>query len=183
MVSQSARELHKASTRCPRGAEGARRGAMHDTAPLICLSSSLDGTRGLSQGVPHAAGPPGGRIDVACCPRAAPLPAPTPHPAGGSPSVRPSVRPGAADEIAAPGLRAATATAAPSARRPRRGARRGSTRSRISAPPALTACSPGACCLNVVESETGGTKAPERHCSGSCPAWMACVPKCAKGRK
>lgn len=91
MVSQSARELHKASTRCPRGAEGARRGAMHDTAPLICLSSSLDGTRGLSQGVPHAAGPPGGRIDVACCPRAAPLPAPTPHPAGGSPSVRPSV--------------------------------------------------------------------------------------------
>lgn len=52
---------------------------------------------------------------------------------------------------------------------------------RTGAPAALTACCPGACCLKVVEREMGGTTAAERHCSGSCPAWMACVAKCAKG--
>lgn len=50
-------------------------------------------------------------------------------------------------------------------------------------PAALTACCPGARCLNVVESDSGGTTAPERHCSGSCPAWMACVAKCPKGAR
>ena len=36
---------------------------------------------------------------------------------------------------------------------------------------------PGSSCLKVVEREMGGTTALDRHCSGSCPAWMASVPK------
>lgn len=56
---------------------------------------------------------------------------------------------------------------------------RGGLGARVAA--ALTACSPGARCLKVVESEMGGTTAPERHCSGSWPAWMALVAKCLKG--
>lgn len=42
----------------------------------------------------------------------------------------------------------------------------------------LTECWPGAPCLNVVDSEMGGTTAWEVHCSGSWPTWMACVAKC-----
>ena len=45
----------------------------------------------------------------------------------------------------------------------------------------LTACSPGPDCLKVVDIEIKGTTAFEFHCSGSCPAWMASVPKCGKG--
>ncbi|KAL0604109.1 Zinc finger protein 714 [Plecturocebus cupreus] len=44
----------------------------------------------------------------------------------------------------------------------------------------LTECWPGASCLNVVDSEMGGTTALEVHCSGSWPTWMACVAKCWK---
>ena len=48
----------------------------------------------------------------------------------------------------------------------------------------LTKCRPGAPCLNVVDSEMGGTTAWEVHCSGSWPTWMACVAKCWNlGRK
>lgn len=48
----------------------------------------------------------------------------------------------------------------------------------------LTECLPGAPCLKVVDMEMGVTTAREFHCSGSWPAWMACVAKCWKlGRK
>ena len=138
----------------------ARRDAHHGTFYL----SGSSVTHGLSQDVPHA-----GRTLTARS--GSPLPAPTPQlaapsPAGGgrsvparlmkSPSPSPAQRSPPADPAGERGPDQPGAAFRPRA-----------------APPALTACSPGACCLNVVESETGGTKAPERHCSGSWPAWMA----------
>lgn len=39
----------------------------------------------------------------------------------------------------------------------------------------LTIWFPGSSCLNVVESDMGGTTAIELHCSGSWPTWMASV--------
>ena len=44
----------------------------------------------------------------------------------------------------------------------------------------VTRWTPGASCWYVEDMKIGGTTALEFHCSGSCPAWIAKVPKCGK---